>query len=216
MMRDGRINMIGEGANDVLRVFTALVGMREVGLDLKAVLDALFNPIGKFRTLGGFASRRLGSIFTSPEVPVRNVSLDEVAARLSRLISHFGGQVERLLRHYQESILDRQYLLGRVADAATELYVSTCVLLRLDQMLTATVAGHDVNGHGSHGHVDAVTHVGNGQAEHSRFNDSDCQIAAGRYYLSTADRRIRRNLADLWDNDDAATTAMANQLLTGS
>ncbi len=32
MMRDARINMIGEGANDVLRVFTALVGMRDVGL----------------------------------------------------------------------------------------------------------------------------------------------------------------------------------------
>src|SRR5918996_2056146 len=36
MMRDARINIIGEGANDVLRVFTALVGMRDVGLELEA------------------------------------------------------------------------------------------------------------------------------------------------------------------------------------
>ena len=40
MMRDARINMIGEGANDVLRAFIALVGMRDVGLELKGVLEA--------------------------------------------------------------------------------------------------------------------------------------------------------------------------------
>ena len=33
MMRDARINMIGEGANDVLRGFIAVVGMRGVGLE---------------------------------------------------------------------------------------------------------------------------------------------------------------------------------------
>ena len=44
MMRDARINMIGEGANDVLRAFVALVGMRDVGLELKGVLDALVEP----------------------------------------------------------------------------------------------------------------------------------------------------------------------------
>lgn len=213
MMRDARINMIGEGANDVLRVFTALVGMREVGLDLKAIVDALFNPIGKFRTLGGFASRRLGALFTSPEVPVRSVHLDEEAARHGRLISHFGGQVERLLRQYQESILDRQYLLGRVADAATELYVSTCVLLRLDQMLTAGFGEHGANGHAAPVPHGGDSHGVAGPADHVALDDRQCQMAAGRYYLLSAERRIRRHLAQLWDNDDAETTAIADQLL---
>src|SRR5262249_61292175 len=44
MMRDARINMIGEGANDVLPAFTALVGVGEVGLELKAGDDACFSP----------------------------------------------------------------------------------------------------------------------------------------------------------------------------
>src|SRR5207245_9377931 len=44
MMRDARINQIGEGANDVLRAFIALVGMRGVGEELKGVLDAIKNP----------------------------------------------------------------------------------------------------------------------------------------------------------------------------
>src|SRR5712675_1166329 len=37
MIRDARINTIGEGANDVLRAFTALVGMRDVGLELQSI-----------------------------------------------------------------------------------------------------------------------------------------------------------------------------------
>src|SRR5207244_11877364 len=40
MMRDARINQIGKGANDVLRAFIALVGMRPVGAELQGVLNA--------------------------------------------------------------------------------------------------------------------------------------------------------------------------------
>ncbi len=39
MMRDARINTIGEGANEVLLAFIAVVGMRDVGLSLKSTLD---------------------------------------------------------------------------------------------------------------------------------------------------------------------------------
>src|SRR5882762_2487203 len=44
MMRDARINQIGEGANDVLRAFIALVGMRGVGEYLQGVLQSLWSP----------------------------------------------------------------------------------------------------------------------------------------------------------------------------
>src|SRR5947209_8422466 len=54
MMRDARINMIGEGANDVLKAFIAVVGMRGVGEHLKGVLDALRSPLSKFGTLWNF------------------------------------------------------------------------------------------------------------------------------------------------------------------
>lgn len=189
MLRDARINQIGEGANDVLRVFIALVGMRDVGLELKGVLEALQNPIGHFGRIGGFAKRRLGSLVASPEVPVVHLEFEPEALALGRLIGHFGSQVERLLRVHQESVLDRQYLLGRVADAAIELYVSSCVLKWMD----AVADDH----HLSEAHKRA-------------------RLATARYYLRTAARRIRRNLADLWDNDDAQTTETADLLLRGA
>lgn len=186
MLRDARINMIGEGANDVLRAFVALVGLRDVGLELKGVLDALHAPLGNLAKLGGFAGRRIGSLFSSPAVEVNTAELEADAAGLGRLVADFGSQCERLLRRYQESILDRQYQLGRVADAAIELYVSACVLNRLDSL-----------------------------ARHPRLTDADKRrdLKIGRYYLQSADRRIRRSLAELWDNDDEETTRIANLLL---
>ena len=106
---------------------------------------------------------------------------------LARLVALFGGQVERLLRTYQHAILERQYQLGRVADAATELYVCSCVLNRLDATLTGTDGDSDAEWRSS--------------------------MATGRYYLRTAARRIRRVLSELWDNDDAETTSLANRVL---
>lgn len=229
MMRDARINTIGEGANDVLRSFTALVGMRDVGLELKGVLDALKNPFAHFGKIGGFASRRIGSLLTDPTVTVRASELEEDASRVGRLVGMLGSNVERLLRRYQESIVDQQYQLGRIADVATELYVSACVLRRLDRLMAPHVHqnghaahGHDAhgtNGHDAHdGHAHEA-HAENGQGGngHAHAGPSDGEreksLAIGRYYLKTAERRIRKNLADLWDNDDEATTKTADLLL---
>jgi acyl-CoA dehydrogenase family member 9 len=177
MMRDARINTIGEGANDVLRAFVGLVGMRDVGLELKGVLDALSHPIKHFAKISGFAGRKFESFFRSPEVSVHRGELANDAERLGAAVASFGSNVERLLRTYREEIVDRQYQLGRVADAAIELFVSACVLRRLDM---------------------------GGTDQHS---------IAGHYYLRSADRRIRRALADLWDNDDQMRSEVADKLM---
>jgi alkylation response protein AidB-like acyl-CoA dehydrogenase len=186
MVRDHRIDLIGEGANDVLRAFTALVGMRDVGLELESILKAIKMPFGNFSRLGRFAGRKVGSLLASPAVQVNHVELEPDAAHLAKLIGSLGGSVERLLATYQREIVDRQYQLARIADAATEIYVSACVLNRMDTLLR------------DH-HLDD---------SRKRFD-----IATGRYYLDTARRRIRQHLADLWDNDDDATTSLADRLL---
>jgi alkylation response protein AidB-like acyl-CoA dehydrogenase len=189
LIRDARINTIGEGANDVLRAFIALVGMRDVGLQLQGVLGALANPLSNLGKLGGFAAKRIGRWLTPTAVAVTSAELAPEAEQSAQLIRSFGAQVERLLRTYREEIVDRQYQLARVADAATELYVSRCVLSRLDATIRAAKS-HD------------STH--------------ESTLRAGRYYLLTAGRRIRSNLHNLWDNDDDATTALADKKNGGS
>jgi hypothetical protein len=185
MMRDARINMIGEGANDVLRVFTALVGMRDVGLELKGVLEAVKHPLANLGKLTGFAGRKIESFFASPAVDVHHHELESDALRFGKLIGEFGSEVESVLRTYQESVLDRQFQLARIADSANELYVSACVLRRLDKLL-------------GRGPLDAAGKL---------------ELCTGRYYLTAAHRRVCQNLDALWSNDDQETVKMADALL---
>jgi acyl-CoA dehydrogenase family protein 9 len=186
MIRDARINTVGEGSNDVLRPFIALVGLRAVGMELQDMQKAFSKPLSNLARLGNFAARQLGSLVSSPDVQVHSAELEGDANRLAGTIGHFGLQMTRLLATHRETILERQYQLARVADAATELYVSRCVLARLEQLC------------GDH-HVDAARKAS--------------ELATARYYLKTADRRIRRELKAIWDNDDDDTTQLAERVL---
>jgi alkylation response protein AidB-like acyl-CoA dehydrogenase len=191
MMRDARINLIGEGANDVLRAFIALVGMRGVGEQLKGVLDAFGrltkDPLGSLGTIARFGATQIGNLFVSPDVPVRSATLRGDAQRLSKRVREFGQAVQLLLRTHREAILTKQYLQERIADAACELYASSCTLSRLDYLLT----------------------YGNG-------NPTEVQrdVLSGRYFLRLSNRRIRQSLAALSENDDALTTATADAVLS--
>ncbi|HYT87357.1 MAG TPA: acyl-CoA dehydrogenase family protein [Gemmataceae bacterium] len=185
MLRDARINQIGEGANDVLRAFIALVGMRGVGEHLQGVLKGLKNVLTLFPTVWRFGRERLAARFTTPDVPVVSKELRPEARELGKRVRDFGQAVQSLLMQYREAILERQYPQERIADAACDLYAASCTLSRLDHLIA----------HGK----------GNGAIT--------TEVTAGRYFLRLANRRIRQNLAALWDNDDAETTKAANAVL---
>jgi alkylation response protein AidB-like acyl-CoA dehydrogenase len=186
MLRDARLNQIGEGANDVLRAFIAMVGIKPVADKLLAVKNALSHPLTQIGTLLSFGGRQLLSHFTTPDVPVRSSGLRTPARRLARRVREFGRAVQSMLFKYREDILFRQYVQERLADAACELYASSCTLSRLDHLLTV-----------GNGHPAAVAR----------------DVTAGRYFLRLSDRRIRQCLAALHDNDDAHTTETANAIL---
>src|SRR5205814_3725352 len=84
MMRDARINQIGEGANDVLRTFIALVGMRDPGLALQGVLHALKSPVEGLWKLTGSARRHLPGQ-DRDHVPVQSRLLAELRHLLEDL-----------------------------------------------------------------------------------------------------------------------------------
>src|SRR4029077_19137583 len=121
LMRDARINTIGEGANEVLKSFIALVGMRDIGEGFKTTLDGLKRPSRFLPTLWRFGTERLVRLAKPPVIPVSTSALRPYADLLGRRVARFGWAVERTLIKHREAILERQYVQERIADAVIAL-----------------------------------------------------------------------------------------------
>jgi acyl-CoA dehydrogenase family member 9 len=188
MMRDARINQIGEGANEVLTSFIALVGMRGPGMEFKEIYDTMVKPTRErgFAKAWTAGKHRFGATVRVPEIPVRSAELRSFANQLGRLIWRFNVAVNRALITYREPILDMQLLQERIANAAMDLFASTCVLSRYDSEL---------------------------QFSQRNGNASSPDQFAADLFLRQSFRRIRNFLAGLTDNDDKSVLATAKSVL---
>jgi acyl-CoA dehydrogenase family protein 9 len=140
MMRDARINTIGEGANEVLKAFIALVGMREIAEGLKTTLEGMKSPGTFLPTFWNYSREHLVRLVRTPVIPVVTPMLRPAAASLARRVARFGRTVERVLISHREAVLDRQYVQERIADAAIALVTSACTLSRWDHSLVQNSA----------------------------------------------------------------------------
>lgn len=122
MMRDARLNLIGEGANDVLRCFIAMVGLRGLGEQLQGVQKRPWTATKLLRL--------------APEVVCRHEQLEPFATQLGQQIAKFTWAAQQALIRYKEGILDRQYVQAALGDVATELFTASCVYSRLTSLLS--------------------------------------------------------------------------------
>jgi alkylation response protein AidB-like acyl-CoA dehydrogenase len=132
MLRDHRINQIGEGANEVLLSFIGLVGMRATGMRMKDVADSLKQPWTAPGKVGQFLADSVRGRFVAPVVPVESIELLPTAQELGGMIRKLAAVVQSTLFRYREAVLDRQLVLERIAWIAMESFASACALSRWD------------------------------------------------------------------------------------
>lgn len=196
-MRDARINTIGEGANEVLKAFIAVVGSRGPGEYLKGLRDDMLGGRWSFRkigaSLGVLGKLALPWTVGTPDVPVKSATLRDEAHTLGSLIREFGLKLPHVFMSLKDEakFVQAQLVHERIADIAIDLYVSSCVLSRLDHLLSKP--------------------AGNGQAAGKA--DPYADASAGRYFLKLAYRRIRERFAALDDNDDGACLDAAKSMI---
>ena len=118
-MRDARLNQIGEGSNEVMRAFIAVVGLRDVGLLFKGLWDS-----GSYAELG----KRLFAFAALPSGPRGS---DE-ARQFCRSLRRFGRSCFHLLVRNGEKVVDAQLELERIANGAISLYTTAAVLSKLE------------------------------------------------------------------------------------
>lgn len=141
IMRDCRINLIFEGTNEILRIFTALSGIKGPSDDLKDlgkiadVSKAFQDPIKSVGILTDFAKKRMSKKFGNKTLTKVHPSLEGHANHFSSMLKDFAIAVENTIIKFGKNIIGNELLQLRIANMAIELYAQLCVLSRTTSIL---------------------------------------------------------------------------------
>lgn len=182
IMRDTRLNTIGEGSNEVMRAFIGVVGMRDVGVAMKGALDGLLNPFSQFKETCS-RLKQLSHLFMKPKIPVISYELDKPSKKIAELSKKFARTVFSLLKKYREKIVDQQLELNRVAEAAMGLYAAYAVLSKIDNEL-----------------------------RRKNENGLTVELTTALYFIEIISIRIEKALSEIGSPLDALTIKTANTL----
>ncbi|MCW8845853.1 MAG: acyl-CoA dehydrogenase family protein [Gammaproteobacteria bacterium] len=190
IVRDSRILTIFEGTSEILRLFIALSGMKDVGdslKDMKAGVQGIFNnPIKGFGVLTDYTGRRLTQITSlGRDRIVANVpdSLQDEALVYEKYTLELARLTDVLLRRHGKHIIGKQLSMQRVADVAIDLFVGISVLSRVASM----------------------------QADGSEKYEFAVTIA--KLFTQDAKRRMNQNLRRLLKNEDEGTTSLCDYIV---
>ncbi|HUX72576.1 MAG TPA: acyl-CoA dehydrogenase family protein [Steroidobacteraceae bacterium] len=202
--RDSRILTIFEGTNEVLRLYIALSGLKDLGRtfgELKSAMDDIFNhPIKGFGVLGDYAEKRL--------TQATGIGRDRIASQVPQPLRNACEIYERytvelakasdfVLRKHGKAIADRQFELKRIADIAIDLFVGLCVLSRAASLAAA-----------------GSTAAAGGTAVAGSSAAAGAQAAAiARIFAAQAKRRMANNIRRITRNEDDSVRALAAYIL---
>ena len=132
ILRDIRIFPIFEGANDVMRAFIALSGMKPVGEKLSGFSEiGLNDPIGSLGVLVDYVGGRIKTQVRPDRITMAHPELKAHADDVSEQVSELRSVSESLLREHRAEIVERQFQQKRVSAAISDIYAQIAVLSRV-------------------------------------------------------------------------------------
>jgi acyl-CoA dehydrogenase family protein 9 len=180
-LRDIRIFPIFEGANDVMRAFIALAGMKPLGDELKELGDVdLGDPIGSLGVLAEYVSGRIQRQVRPDRITRAHDELAPLADAVSDQVKRLRDTTESLLREHKKEIIERQFHQKRLADSISDIYAQVAVLSRV----TDHFAEHGLEPSGQERYI-------------------------AQTFCTRAASRVNHSLDQIEENDDERMTAIA-------
>jgi acyl-CoA dehydrogenase family protein 9 len=135
ILRDIRIFPIFEGANDVMRSFIALGGLKPLGERLQEVGDiGLSDPIRSIGVLIDFAAEKAKREVLPDRVTRAHDDLSEHADSVSDQVKRLRDSSEKLLRKHKKGIVEAEFAHKRIADNACDIYAQFALMSRVGHL----------------------------------------------------------------------------------
>jgi acyl-CoA dehydrogenase family protein 9 len=135
ILRDIRIFPIFEGANDVMRAFVALAGMKPVGEELSELGEiGLDDPIGSLGVLADYVGRRIQRQVRPDRITKAHPDLKNHADAVSEQVQELRSVSESLLRSHRKEIMRRQFQQKRICAAISDILAQIAVLSRMTRL----------------------------------------------------------------------------------
>jgi acyl-CoA dehydrogenase family protein 9 len=181
MLRDIRIFPIFEGANDVMRAFVALSGMKPVGEKLKELADVnLRDSIGSLGVLADYVTSRIQRELRPDQVTKAHPELAGLASPIGDQVKRLAGVTEDQLREYKGGIALKQFVQKRLSDAVADIYAQIATLSRVTSIF-----------------------------EEQGVEPSGQERYIAETFCTRAADRVKSNLDQVESNDDERMTAIA-------
>ena len=188
LVRDSRINLIFEGTNEILRIFIALSGIKDVGDNLKEVASSLKHiwddPTKTLGLMGDFVSQRVSQLtgFGRENIELHHALRDDADIYEIYTLA-LARETQNILKKYKKDVIAKQHILKRLADVAIDLFVGLCVISRVNSIL-----------------------------ETKTEKEAHNELLIARIFTRQAKRKMNQNLRRLEKNDDNAIDELANSI----
>ncbi len=144
LWRDSRINIIVEGANEVMHSFVFAYGSKQLGETMMGIkANPLRHPAAALRLA---AELFLGLRRAAPVITRLRPELNHLKAIMERSVQELSYQVKQMLRVHQEQVITRQLIQKRLSWCVMWIHAMACSLSRLDQAIRAGVNGTQLAG----------------------------------------------------------------------
>ena len=185
LWRDSRINVIVEGANEVMHSFVFAYGSKQLGEWMLGLKEDPKQNLSAAMRIGAELFLRVKR--QAPTIARLHPILAEQRVELQTLVRNFAHQVKMMFKEHEESLITNQMIQYRLSMSAVWIHAMICALSRIDANIRNGLDGVDL----------------------------DREKAIVGFFCDHARHEVERELRNLRDNTDgtmreAAEAAFAN------